>query len=62
MKNKSEKDYRCPRTMLSLTIDERKIVTILKDKYYINISKFAREKFLELYNQLEKNNATNKII
>ena len=56
-----KKQYRYPVFMLSGSNEDKKMVKELRDKYFVNISAFFREKIKELYtfyNSKENRNGT----
>jgi len=51
-----KRKYDYPKLMLSISKDDLEITKILREKHYVNISAFVRQKIRELYNSLNENN------
>ena len=55
MKEKQNKLYRYPALTISVSKEDINIAKELRDKYYVNVSAFVREKLKELYAEKTKN-------
>ena len=51
-----KKKYTYPKMIMSASKEDLEIAKVLRDKYYINISSFFRNKIRELYKSLNENN------
>jgi hypothetical protein len=51
-----KKTYRYPALTISVSKDDMKIVRELREKHFVNISAFVREKLKELYDGYGKKN------
>jgi len=51
-----KKKYIYPKMIMSVSKEDLEMAKILRDKHYVNISSFFRNKIRELYNSLNENN------
>ena len=51
-----KRKYNYPKIILSVSERDSEIAKELREKHYVNISAFVRQKLRELYNSLNENN------
>jgi hypothetical protein len=57
MKEKQKKQYKYPALNISVSNGDLAMAKELREKYYVNVSAFVREKLKELYSKCKNENS-----